>query len=100
MSRSTTHHESAANQMATVRLRAAAGSILAGILLAAAAVGDDSPPLDVTYRGPAGRIIGAALVNDHAYLRLSQLCDGIGHRLSGSKSLESAVLWAADAMRE
>jgi carboxypeptidase Q len=30
---------------------------------------------------------------------MSELCDGIGHRLSGSKSLERAVTWAEGAMR-
>jgi len=57
-------------------------------------------PLDVAYRAAAERLIGAALAGDHAYLRLSQLCDGIGHRLSGSRSLERAVAWAASSMRE
>jgi carboxypeptidase Q len=57
-------------------------------------------PLAERYREPAERLIGVALASDHAYLRLSQLCDGIGHRLSGSSSLERAVRWAADAMRE
>ncbi|MGH7731192.1 MAG: M20/M25/M40 family metallo-hydrolase, partial [Candidatus Eiseniibacteriota bacterium] len=57
-------------------------------------------PLDVALRPAAERLIGAALASDHAYLRLSQLCDGIGHRLSGSRSLERAVEWAAAAMRE
>jgi len=57
-------------------------------------------PLDVTYRAAAERLIGAALASDHAYLRLSQLCDGIGHRLSGSPALERAVEWAAGAMRQ
>jgi peptidase M28-like protein len=52
-------------------------------------------PLDVALRPAAERLIGAALVSDHAYLRLSQLCDGIGHRLSGSPALERAVEWAA-----
>ncbi len=60
------------------------------------------PPaqLDVTYRDAAARLIGAALASDHAYLRLSQLCDGIGNRLSGSPSLDRAVAWAAQSMRE
>jgi len=57
-------------------------------------------PLDVALRPAAERLIGAALASDHAYLRLSQLCDGIGHRLSGSPALERAVQWAAAAMRE
>ena len=52
------------------------------------------------YREPAARLIGAALASDHAYLRLSQLCDGIGHRLSGSPELNRAIAWAEDAMRE
>ena len=56
--------------------------------------------LDVAYRDAAARLIGAALASDHAYLRLSQLCDGIGNRLSGSSSLTRAVAWAAQSMRE
>ena len=57
-------------------------------------------PLDVRYRDDAARLIGAALASDHAFLRLSQLCDGIGNRLSGSPQLERAVNWAENAMRE
>jgi len=56
--------------------------------------------LEARYRDDAARIIGAALASDHAYRRLSQLCDGIGNRLSGSKSLERATAWAAGAMKE
>jgi carboxypeptidase Q len=57
-------------------------------------------PLDDRYHDAAERLIGAALASDHASVRLSQLCDGIGHRLSGSEALERAVTWAAQAMRE
>jgi carboxypeptidase Q len=56
--------------------------------------------LEARYRAAAERLIGAALASDHAFLRLSQLCDGIGHRLSGSPELDRAVAWAAAAMRE
>jgi len=52
------------------------------------------------YREPAARLIGAALASDVAYRRLSELCDGIGNRLSGSKALERAVEWAAATMRK
>jgi len=52
------------------------------------------------YREQAERLIGAALTSDHAYDRMSELCDGIGNRLSGSDALERAVEWAAEAMRE
>ena len=58
------------------------------------------PPLIESLRPQAERLIGAALASDHAYLRLSQLCDGIGHRLSGSAALDRAIEWAAGAMRE
>lgn len=51
------------------------------------------------YRATAGRIIGAALVSDHAYKRLAHLTDHIGHRLSGSKNLERAIAWALAEMK-
>jgi carboxypeptidase Q len=57
-------------------------------------------PIATAHRDAAERLIGAAMASDHAYLRLSQLCDGIGHRLSGSERLARAVEWAAAAMRE
>ena len=44
--------------------------------------------------------MGAALADDHAYRRMSELCDGIGNRLSGSEALDRAIAWAAGAMRE
>ncbi len=64
-----------------------------------------SPPLPPptvsidNYRAPAGRVIGAALVSDHAYKRLAYLTDHIGHRLSGSKNLERAIEWAIAEMK-
>src|SRR5262245_63559972 len=67
---------------------------------AAGSAGAAKAPLHERYRDASQRLIGAALSSDHAWLRLSQLCDGIGHRLSGSEPLERAVRWAADAMRE
>jgi carboxypeptidase Q len=60
------------------------------------------PPPTVSidnYRATAGRIIGAALVSNHAYTRLAYLTDHIGHRLSGSKNLERAVEWALAEMK-
>jgi carboxypeptidase Q len=60
------------------------------------------PPPTVSidnYRATAGRIIGAALVSDRAYKRLAFLTDHIGHRLSGSKSLERAIEWALAEMK-
>ena len=51
------------------------------------------------YRARAATIIGAALTSDHAYRRLAHLTDRIGHRLSGSTSLERAIEWALAEMR-
>ena len=60
------------------------------------------PPPTVSidnYRATAGRIIGAALVSNHAYTRLAHLTDQIGHRLSGSKNLDRAIEWALAEMK-
>ncbi len=51
------------------------------------------------YRAPAGRIIGAAFTSNKGYERLAYLTDHIGHRLSGSKSLERAIAWAIAEMK-
>src|SRR5262245_12506139 len=69
-------------------------------LTACAAFAAEPLEIDAATRDGAARLVGAALSSDHAWLRMSELCDGIGHRLAGSKALERAVVWAADAMRE
>src|SRR5688572_6638300 len=59
-----------------------------------------SPTVKIdNYRAAAARIIGAALTSDRAYSRLAHLTDHIGHRLSGSKSLERAIEWAITEMK-
>ncbi len=47
----------------------------------------------------AGRIIGAAIVDDTGWNRLAYLGDRIGHRLSGSAALDKAIAWAVEEMR-
>lgn len=60
-----------------------------------------SPTVKIdAYRTSAGRIVGAALTKNKAYERLQYLTDHIGHRLSGSKSLERAIYWAVSRMKE
>ena len=51
------------------------------------------------YREPAGRILGAALVDDEGWKKLEYLTTRIGNRLSGSTGLERAIEWAAGAMK-
>jgi hypothetical protein len=51
------------------------------------------------YREPAGRILGAALVDADGWRKLEHLTTRIGHRLSGSVGLERAIAWAVETMR-
>ncbi|TNE90178.1 MAG: peptidase M28 family protein [Deltaproteobacteria bacterium] len=44
--------------------------------------------------------MGRALADDRALEDLVELCDDIGHRLSGSPELDRAIAWAQDKMRE
>lgn len=50
-------------------------------------------------RDIAGRIIGAAIVDDTGWNRLAFLCDRVGHRLSGSAALDKAIAWAVEELR-
>ena len=45
-------------------------------------------------------IIKEMTSNKRAYAKMVELCDGIGHRLTGSKNLEKAVQWAVDLMKK
>jgi len=56
-------------------------------------------PIADRYRVAADRIMTATMAGNDAFAKMQQLCDDIGHRLSGSPQLERAVVWAAEAMR-
>ncbi|MCA9671556.1 MAG: M20/M25/M40 family metallo-hydrolase [Myxococcales bacterium] len=58
-----------------------------------------TPPLPAHYRDGAKKIISAVLAGNDAYRKLTELCDGIGHRLSGSKALDRAIAWAEKTLR-
>ena len=57
------------------------------------------PGLYETYKRVADRIIAAGQKENNAYLKLQELCDDIGCRLSGSKELEKAIQWAQDSLK-
>jgi len=76
---------------------ACAAAVAAPISLAAQQRGDTS--LVVQYRAVADRLIGAATADSAAWLRLAELTDRFGNRLSGSESLERALDWVLDQMR-
>ncbi len=69
--------------------------LLALAFVLPAAAEDDVEP----HRLTTHHIVHAALESSDAWAKLTELCDGIGHRLSGSEGLERAVTWAADRMR-
>lgn len=52
------------------------------------------------YSEPASRIIGTALANRSAWLRLAELSDNIGNRLAGSPQLEQAIAWTIEEMKK
>lgn len=52
------------------------------------------------YKNAANRIIANGREQNDAYMKLQELCDDIGHRLSGSKSLEKAIAWAQESMKK
>lgn len=56
-------------------------------------------PIADSYRDVAARIIAAAEADPGAWQKLAYLSDRIGHRLSGSRSLEQAIDWAVAAMK-
>ena len=55
--------------------------------------------LDAEYREVAGKLLGAALVDQGGWDKLSYLTTRIGNRLSGSANLERAVQWASQQMK-
>lgn len=61
----------------------------------------DRPAEDLAerYRDVAGRLIGAALVDEEGWRKVEHLTLEIGPRLSGSPALEEAIRWAAEGMR-
>ena len=80
-------------QIGAVGLVAAVGSALVGQST------PEAPSIAEVYRNAAEQIIKATLAGNDGYTKLEELCDGIGHRLSGSPQLDQAIHWAADAMR-
>ncbi|MFQ5724692.1 MAG: M20/M25/M40 family metallo-hydrolase [Terriglobia bacterium] len=73
--------------------------VLLFTVLASTLTAKDEPNLTERYRETAGRILGAALVDDEGWEKLTYLTTQIGHRLSGSPQLERATRWAAERMQ-
>lgn len=52
-----------------------------------------------SHKATADRIIDAALADTTGFIRLAELVDTHGHRLSGSASLETAIDWLAAKLK-
>lgn len=57
-------------------------------------------PIANHYRETARKIHQAVMRGNDSFKKLEELCDGIGHRLSGSEALDKALKWAADWMKK
>ncbi len=77
------------NLVACARLGAVVVTVVFAQLATAAEL--DPPPLV--------RLIAAARSDGGALARLIELCDDIGHRLSGTPAFDKAVLWAVAALK-
>ncbi len=51
------------------------------------------------YRPAAAQILGISLQSSTAYNQLGELCDQVGHRISGSERLDQAIVWAVKTMK-
>lgn len=69
------------------------------MLLPAIASAASPAAVTASQRAASARLMGEALLQDDAYDGLRELCDRIGHRLSGSAQLDSAIAWAMQRMR-
>jgi len=51
------------------------------------------------YREVSERIMAATMAGNDSFKKLEQLCDDVGHRLSGSPQLDKAIEWAIDSLK-
>jgi len=58
------------------------------------------PSIADHYRDASQKILGSARGSHGAYDKLSTLTDTIGHRLAGEPSLDKAIAWAAQTMKD
>jgi carboxypeptidase Q len=81
-----------------VKLRRLSLAVLMSALFPVVSFAQDGRLAEM-YRADADRLIDAALADEAAYARLTELVDGFGHRLSGSVALENAIDWILNEMK-
>ena len=84
---------------ATLALAALASPLAAPLSAPLSAQAPEAIP--AKYADVANRIIAAAQADSAAaWNRIAELTDRFGHRLSGSKALEDAIVWTAATMEK
>jgi hypothetical protein len=74
--------------------------MLAFLLLPFLAAPPAQDPFDpARFEATVARIQKAALADATTWQRMEQLCDDIGHRISGSPALAQAITWARDTLK-
>ncbi len=79
-------------------MRSLAVAALATLSSVAAAQPAPPNPYVAKHRATTDRLIDAALADSAAWLKIAELTDRFGHRLSGSVALERAIDWIIDRM--
>lgn len=77
-------------------------SILCGLsfsLLSSTAIAQSLGNAVANYQSVADKIIAAGREKNDSWIKLQELCDDIGNRLSGSESLNQAIEWAQRSMK-
>lgn len=74
-------------------------AVTASTAASAPAAATIAAPLDAALQRDLKRLIEAMRTSHAAHKRLVALCDGFGHRLSGSSALEAAIDWAVASLR-
>ena len=73
--------------------------LFAHFLLSIPVVADENAESIAKYKTAADAIIQSGRKDNDSYLKLQELCDDIGHRLSGSESLDQAIQWAQATLK-
>ena len=88
--------------MKTTLLRLIAVAFLAAVFGNSSLFGQEPASFDsvvASYKATANEIIAAGRKSNDSYLKLQELCDDIGARLSGSASLDKAIEWAQESLK-
>jgi carboxypeptidase Q len=80
-------------------MRVMAKAVLVSSLIQMAPFAAHAQSLVDRHRPAAAQILGAALQSSTAYDQLGELCDQVGHRISGSEQLDQAIAWAVKTMK-